>query len=283
MTSIQITPAVIDFLYEKQTGGEFRCGSCGKLEIIDETFPECSRCGMVLYCSKECQKSHWKKHKPHCNATSNEDMKENIKVQRRIERFKNFYGPMIHCAVSVRYELYNIEMKRGDASFPRNHAILVHLLDLPDTTKKPRLCIGNIEVKLMSELGLNENADKLRSRYSRDDNMITFVFVYEFPKVVNSLTPCKIQGIDAIDVLWENRGKLTLINVTPYLGNPTEAFRRSKEETLANLMPVVQAINATAKGGRPDLYKAIKSKKSMREDISMKLSKLYPEFHSRRE
>ncbi|KAJ7775332.1 hypothetical protein B0H16DRAFT_1506984 [Mycena metata] len=26
----------------------------------------CSGCGIVRYCSKECQKAHWKEHKPHC-------------------------------------------------------------------------------------------------------------------------------------------------------------------------------------------------------------------------
>ncbi|KAJ7470132.1 hypothetical protein B0H11DRAFT_2041503 [Mycena galericulata] len=26
----------------------------------------CAGCGIVRYCSKECQKAHWKEHKPHC-------------------------------------------------------------------------------------------------------------------------------------------------------------------------------------------------------------------------
>ncbi|KAJ7088079.1 hypothetical protein B0H15DRAFT_949892 [Mycena belliarum] len=26
----------------------------------------CAGCGVVRYCSKECQKAHWKTHKPHC-------------------------------------------------------------------------------------------------------------------------------------------------------------------------------------------------------------------------
>ena len=28
----------------------------------------CSRCKQVWYCSRECQKAHWKVHKPDCRA-----------------------------------------------------------------------------------------------------------------------------------------------------------------------------------------------------------------------
>ena len=31
---------------------------------------KCSRCKSVFYCSKECQKSHWKAHKPNCKSPS---------------------------------------------------------------------------------------------------------------------------------------------------------------------------------------------------------------------
>ena len=39
------------------------CGFCGAEK---ENLSKCSRCKSVFYCSKECQKSHWKAHKANC-------------------------------------------------------------------------------------------------------------------------------------------------------------------------------------------------------------------------
>lgn len=39
------------------------CAFCGKQEASQ---PHCSRCGLVTYCSRYCQRKHWKKHKHVC-------------------------------------------------------------------------------------------------------------------------------------------------------------------------------------------------------------------------
>ncbi|KAH7911461.1 hypothetical protein BJ138DRAFT_1085554 [Hygrophoropsis aurantiaca] len=41
------------------------CVQCGR-----KTANQCSACHTVRYCSKECQKSHWRTHKPRCQAFS---------------------------------------------------------------------------------------------------------------------------------------------------------------------------------------------------------------------
>ena len=47
------------------------CGQCGKREEEGETFSHCSRCKIVTYCSKACQKQHWRGgHKDTCQAAS---------------------------------------------------------------------------------------------------------------------------------------------------------------------------------------------------------------------
>jgi hypothetical protein len=48
------------------TTGVPKCASCDELEPIDEKFLKCSNCLAVLYCSKDCQKEHWKSHKKEC-------------------------------------------------------------------------------------------------------------------------------------------------------------------------------------------------------------------------
>ena len=42
------------------------CSSCHKIEPPNEKFKRCSRCKTAKYCSSECQRSHWKKHKKEC-------------------------------------------------------------------------------------------------------------------------------------------------------------------------------------------------------------------------
>jgi Right handed beta helix region/MYND finger len=39
-------------------------GGCGSGKIV--VFSRCSRCKQVVYCSKQCQKSHWPTHQPSC-------------------------------------------------------------------------------------------------------------------------------------------------------------------------------------------------------------------------
>ncbi|OJT13569.1 hypothetical protein TRAPUB_9885 [Trametes pubescens] len=42
-----------------------RCAECSK---PSDDLQKCARCKAVSYCSKGCQKAHWKKHKPTCVA-----------------------------------------------------------------------------------------------------------------------------------------------------------------------------------------------------------------------
>ena len=47
------------------------CGFCGVLETT-QSYGKCSRCRHVRYCSRKCQKAHWKEHKITCAAASRE-------------------------------------------------------------------------------------------------------------------------------------------------------------------------------------------------------------------
>ena len=52
-------------------GAHKTCGQCGIREEEGQTFNYCSRCKVVTYCSKACQKQHWRGgHKDTCQAAS---------------------------------------------------------------------------------------------------------------------------------------------------------------------------------------------------------------------
>ena len=45
--------------------GEMRCNACGIMAKTSQ-LKCCSRCSMAHYCNAQCQKEHWKEHKPNC-------------------------------------------------------------------------------------------------------------------------------------------------------------------------------------------------------------------------
>lgn len=45
---------------------EKRCSGCGKPPAENKPLSKCTKCLSAKYCSRECQKKHWKKHKKEC-------------------------------------------------------------------------------------------------------------------------------------------------------------------------------------------------------------------------
>jgi len=43
-----------------------RCTNCQKMEKSKKEFQKCSRCNLVYYCSKRCQRADWPRHKTIC-------------------------------------------------------------------------------------------------------------------------------------------------------------------------------------------------------------------------
>ena len=66
-------PIVKDAAKQKKNTNEktlwvtiFKCFQCGKR---GHKLPKCTQCSQAYYCNADCQRKHWKKHKPVCRAT----------------------------------------------------------------------------------------------------------------------------------------------------------------------------------------------------------------------
>ena len=131
---------VSDFLrglYASHEIEPFYCFQCRKSETMEKPFSECSGCNVVIYCSRECQKSHWKIHKSTCLDNQKLGKKEENKLVRIMIKFRLFYAPLLDCIVLFRYALYNIATKgRGR---PKNHIVEIRLSSLPDSMRRSRL------------------------------------------------------------------------------------------------------------------------------------------------
>ncbi|KAK1738049.1 hypothetical protein QTG54_011343 [Skeletonema marinoi] len=109
-------------MYAGHEGNVVKCSFCRKDEPDDQEFGECSGCGLVLYCSKECQRSDWKlSHKVECG--------------KLLDMFR----------------LFNKEMNAGDVLFPAEFFVDIHLADLPRGTKRPRLYIKHAMIGKLSK------------------------------------------------------------------------------------------------------------------------------------
>ena len=60
---------------------EVCCANCGKAEVDDVKLKKCGGCGLVKYCSIECQKNHWPQHKRECKKKSREIREDTLFTQ----------------------------------------------------------------------------------------------------------------------------------------------------------------------------------------------------------
>jgi TPR repeat protein len=58
------------------------CAKDGCGALIDES-KKCSRCRLVFYCSRDCQRADWKVHKPKCNAAVEEKAAKDVRAEKQ--------------------------------------------------------------------------------------------------------------------------------------------------------------------------------------------------------
>ena len=73
----QATNETVEEKTAASTDGKRRCANCGK--VVSE-IKRCADCGKVKYCSRECQRKHWKIHKLECKKPSSNSKPINNKM-----------------------------------------------------------------------------------------------------------------------------------------------------------------------------------------------------------
>jgi hypothetical protein len=65
---------------------------CGALIEANKQCSRCSQCSVVYYCSRDCQRTDWKVHKPKCNAAVEEkaaqDAQANKQTSTRVNKLR---------------------------------------------------------------------------------------------------------------------------------------------------------------------------------------------------
>lgn len=242
-----VTSDWIKSFYENYDCSKHRaaCAACQKRELFDgEEFLGCSGCQVSVYCSRECQKAHWKRHKEFCKMNSCTEDSAHFKMTlRKMKKFKGMYYPLIELMIHLRFALLAKELDVDLDSIPGTHTMHLVLADIPDDmvdAKKPRIIIKNLEpvpIAALSEKARKEFIEKC-DRLLKEGHVVNYSFVY----------PC----FDAGKCYSWSQSCL-------HSRDPFFYFRRyDKLEMLEKILWLTQGINGMAKGIRPDLYKEVK-------------------------
>ncbi|KAJ7621586.1 hypothetical protein DFH06DRAFT_1341208 [Mycena polygramma] len=62
------------------------CSNCSSVPPPNTTLKLCATCKLTRYCSKECQKTHWKIHKQSCRLGAG-DLERNVSQEYRAQKF----------------------------------------------------------------------------------------------------------------------------------------------------------------------------------------------------
>eukprot|EP00985_Skeletonema_marinoi_P005984 scaffold2590_cov172-Skeletonema_marinoi.AAC.2 len=226
-------------MYAGHEGRSVKCSFCRKDEPDDQEF---GGCGLVLYCSKECQRSDWKlSHKVECGKCEDgERVTMNTKIDSRMQQFKIIYSPFIHNLVLDMFRLFNKEMDAGDVLFPAEFFVDIHLADLPRGTKRPRLYIKHAMIGKLSKRVLDVVYSRMKPP-ERGYESVRYCLSYSFGPGEN----------DNISSYRQFHYK-----VGP---NKLRRLKRSTKNVYEeNVDEHMNMINSIARGESPRMYKVIK-------------------------
>eukprot|EP00984_Skeletonema_dohrnii_P031701 scaffold24548_cov78-Skeletonema_dohrnii-CCMP3373.AAC.1 len=216
-----------------------KCSFCRKDEPDDQEF---GGCGLVLYCSKECQRSDWKlSHKVECGKCENgERAIMNKRITSRMQQFGIIYSPFIHNLVLDMFRAFNKERDAGDILFPADFVVDIQLADLPRGTKRPRLYIKQVMIGKLSKYEMDVVYSRAKPP-ERGSECVRSCLSYSFGPGENESLCAHSQFQYRIDPDELSRFK-----------------RSTKKMYEENVWEHSNMINSIAKGESPQIYKVIK-------------------------
>ena len=113
------------------------CPVCGAKAVR-----ACARCNVQRYCSRECQKSHWKEHKKSCKAPEMVQNADIINVDLRVDPDSGLcgFGFMTDTPASVSARLERLKLTGHAGSSQPEHKMFIVKVQTPSDDAGPLLC-----------------------------------------------------------------------------------------------------------------------------------------------
>jgi len=225
---------IIQSAYEDYTPPKSSCRGCGIEEPADENFQACSGCEAIIYCSRICQKSDWKKqHKAICLSLQRNDRSRLLmkQIQRKAKKFHALYSPLVNRLVMAKYLLYSRQLDPNNLHLPPEKYVLeITLSDLPDrnNAKTPRLYIEKMSVM--------EEEKQSDCQFDTREGIVKYRLIYS-ASGSGYILGCGFTHDKEVVQMHRNSSEADL-------GEEVNGF--------------LETINGIANGERPDLYEVIK-------------------------
>lgn len=140
------------------------CRHCGVAENSETPHKRCGRCKWATYCSQECQKADWKKHKSSCKLVAEKnDENHNAaleSVEDRLGEFTQQYTDSIR-------NVARVALMGDSGSLGNTHFVLLTLDDIPKSFAWPRLEIKESSLHPMTN-DLKDSVKKVRGGSSME-------------------------------------------------------------------------------------------------------------------
>ena len=241
MSPERMTTLRVLSLYEKgmlpQSVGS-SCRFCGNWETMGKEFPECAACGLVTYCSKECQKADWKRHKQQdCKQVNDSEKRKERRLDKRLDRFMRLYGPLLLSALVDKYAILAKEKNVDAETICNTHIISILLTDLPTgIATRPYLQLSRITIHNEADVWRDVNGMISHANKLKENNLVIHYRIEH-------------EGYGGRSVCYGS----SLGREFKYL-----VQHCSREELSASKDCKTYTINSIAVGNNPVLHKAIK-------------------------